>query len=172
GARNLRVLDSGGVGPARFGESFTAATHALDGLLGQASLNRQSVPGSSCGLHRVVWASPATATPLTIYERGGRFVGYQYGVPADLIGLALGPGATLFSARGLTIDDTVAAARRIYGTGFSARVTPGSPNNGEVWQETTAGRLTGTLIPTYYPVRSVSRLALIATITAGQTTCG
>jgi hypothetical protein len=173
GARNLKVLDSSGVGPTQFGESFTAASRAIDSLLGPSSFTQQPVAYSSCGIHRSVWASPATATPLTIYERGGRFVGYQYGVPVDLIGLALGPGATLFTADGLTIGDTVRSAQRIYGPGFSAHVTPGRPNNNEVWQKSGAGgALSGALEPSIYPVRSVTAGALVATITAGQTNCG
>jgi len=173
GARNLKALDSSGVGPTKFGESFTAASRAIDSLLGPLSFTQQPVAESSCGIHRSVWASPATATPLTIYERGGRFVGYQYGVPVDLIGLALGPGATLFTADGLTIGDTVRSAQRIYGPGFSAHVTPGRPNNNEVWQKSGAGgALSGTLEPSIYPVRSVTAGALVATITAGQTNCG
>jgi hypothetical protein len=167
------VLDSSGVGPTQFGESFTAAGRAIDSLLGPSSFTQQPVVDSACGIHRSVWASPATATPLTIYERGGRFVGYQYGVPVDLIGLALGPGATLFTADGLTIGDTVRTAQRIYAPGFSAHVTPGRPNNNEVWQESGAGgALSGTLEPSIYPVRSVTADALVATITAGQTNCG
>jgi hypothetical protein len=114
-----------------------------------------------------VWTSPAVADPLTIYARAGRFVGYQYGAPVSEIGLQRGPGAVLATPRGLTLADTVAVARRLYGTGFTT-----SAAGGGTWSVVgDAGTLHGLVLPIIYPLRVVTNRNPVATIDAGETGC-
>jgi hypothetical protein len=121
-----------------------------------------------CGIdHESVWTSRAVAEPLTIYERQGRFVGYEYGAPVSEIGLMRGPGAVLVTPRGLTLAATVAMARRSYGTNF---VT--SAAGGGTWHARgQGGTLRGLVLPITYPLRVVTARNPIATISAGITGC-
>jgi hypothetical protein len=171
GARALHVLQPRGVGDARIGELFSAATRKLDQLFGPAAVTHVTVPQRGCGVDfESVWTSPAVASRLTIYERRSRLVGYEYSAPVSEIGLVQGPGAVLFSARGLTIANTVQVARRLYGRAFSAHAMSGGPqsNGGGVWRGTEDG---GALQPIEHPMRVVTAANPISTIGAGQTGC-
>jgi hypothetical protein len=173
----LHVLKPNGVGAARLGESFAAATRTINQLLGPAAVTHVAVPQrqGGCGVAtESVWTSPTAADPLELYERSGRFVGYQYGAPLQEIGLQQGPGPVLTTENALTIGATVTAARRRYGQTFRAHAIPGSPNSngGGAWHIAEAGGgFGGALLPSYYPVRAVRPADQIATITAGQADC-
>lgn len=94
GYRVLRVLRPSAIGDARLGQPSPAATWRIQRLLGPPA--DANVPAGGCGIdHESVWSSPAVAQPLTVFERQGRFVGYQYGAPVNKIGLLRGPGAVL-----------------------------------------------------------------------------
>ncbi len=108
----LRVLRPSAIGDARLGQPSPAATWRIQRLLGPPA--DANVPAGGCGIdHESVWSSPAVAQPLTVFERQGRFVGYQYGAPVNEIGLLRGPGAVLATRRGLTLADNVALGKRL-----------------------------------------------------------
>ena len=171
--QTLAELSPGGVGTARIGDSAAPTVLTLDRLLGSRTVTRASVPG--CPEEReIVWTSPAAASPLTIYTRGGRFVGYRYGAPVDQIGLVRGPGDVLTTTQGLNIGETVSQARHLYGNAFTARaVTSGSEaGRAGAWRTSTGkGSFGGAVLPSRYPVKAVAGADRIATITAGTTGC-
>lgn len=168
----LKILRSDGVGPAAIGQTATAAERGLVRLLGARTLTKTRVAGCRQETE-AVWTSPASAYPLTIYERNGRFIGYQYGAPTSETGLVRGPGTLLSTSRGLTLGITVGRARLLYGTAFHARAVRGLHNNGGGrWSVVTGGTtLDGALMPIRYPMRTVTNANPIATIAAGQTGC-
>lgn len=167
GARVLGVLNAHGIGQAQLGQPSESAIAALNSLLGPAAQTNASIGG--CGVdHESVWTSPAVDAPLTIYQHQGRFVGYQYGAPAFEIGRQTGPGATLRTALGLTIGNTIGDARRLYGATVTTRVSHGVGS----WQAMTrTGSIRGSVLPTRYPLRSVNAQNPIITIQAGDTSC-
>jgi hypothetical protein len=162
----LRALEPAALGHARFGQSASTAIQTIEGMLGSPAII--NVPVRDCGIdHESVWNSPTVAEPLAIYERAGRFVGYQYGAPASELGLVREPGAILETSRGLTLDDTVGTARRLYGTGLAT-----SAAHGGVWSAVgDGGTLHGSVLPTTYPLRAVTEKNPVATIGAGETGC-
>jgi hypothetical protein len=167
GTGDLDVLDAGGIAAARLGQPSAQAIAALGSLLGPAA--QTNVPTGGCGIDREsVWTSPAVAEPLTIFQRAGRFIGYRYGAPAFEIGLDTGPGATLRTARGLTISDTIGSARRLYGHRVVTRVSRG---NGSWSAAINGGTIGGAVLPIRYPLTSISSRNPIITIEAGNTGC-
>jgi len=167
GPRILRVLHPSAVGNARLGQDSSTATHTLAQLLGPPA--DANVRTGGCGIdHESVWTSPAVSEPLTIFEHAGRFVGYRYGAPVNEIGLQPGPGAVLATRGGLTLDDTVKVARRIYGTAFTTYASDGDGS----WRTISdGGTLGGSVLPTTYPLRVVTGRNPIATIHVGDTGC-
>jgi hypothetical protein len=164
--RQLRVLRPTGIGGAQLGQSSSNAIQTLERLLGPpAHLN---VRRGDCGIdHETVWASPATANLLTMFQHGGRFAGYRYGAPGPDLALGQGPGAVLATSAGLTINDTVARGMRLYGSGFTT-----SRANGGTWRvRGSGGPLAGNVLPMTYPVRGVKRNDRIANIGVGQVGC-
>lgn len=167
GTGKRSVLTATGVGDARLGQASTAVIASLTKLLGPPADANAAV--ANCGIdHESVWTSPAAADPLTIYQRDGRFVGYQYGAPVSQIGLVRGPGAVLTTDRGLTIGDRFGAAKRLYATGVATHAAAGVGS----WSATTrTGTLKGVVLPNTYPLRSVTAANKLATIGAGDTGC-
>ncbi len=166
GPRVLRTLKPNGIGGTRLGQSAATTVAALARLLGApADTNIQT---GGCGIdHETVWTSPATAEPLTVYERARRFVGYQYGAPVSEIGLAPGPGAVLRTPRGLGLGDPIGSARRLYRTGLTTSVTRASD-----WKAIgDGGTLRGYVLPITYPLHKVTAKNPVATIEAGMTDC-
>jgi hypothetical protein len=162
----LRVLLPGGISGAHFGEASSSAIRTIAGLLGPpAHLN---VKTGTCGIdHETVWASPATANLLTIFQRAGRFVGYRYGAPVQEIALVQGPGAVLATPAGLTLNDTVADGRRLYGSAFTTTAA-----NGTTWRVgSNGGPFSGGVLPLAYPVRGIRPSDRIANIAAGEIGC-
>jgi hypothetical protein len=105
---------------------------------------------------------------LTIYERAGRFVGYRYGSPVSEIGLQRGPGAVLTTPEGLTLAETVASARRQYGSGLH---TAAVDHVGTFRIARDGGTLEGEVLPIRYPLKSVTGRNRIAIVGAGQAGC-
>jgi hypothetical protein len=166
GSRPLAALRSRSVGGARIGEAWRSAENRITRTLGRAADLDVPVPG--CGIkHETVWASPAVADPLTVFERNGRLAGYTYGAPVNEIGLVRGPGAVLETIGGLTIGQTVAQASRLYGQlPTTARRGVGR------WRIAGPGsQLYGQVLPTIYPLRRVTGSNPIATISAGEIGC-
>jgi hypothetical protein len=166
GYRVLRILRPDGVGDARIGQSVDVARAALTRELGPAA--DTAVRARGCGVdHESVWASPAVADPLTLFEHAGRVVGYAYGAPASEIGLQRGPGAVLTTAAGLTIAERIKRVAALYGTALSTEAA-----HGGTWQvRLGSGRLGGTVMPTTYPLRKVTPANPVATIGAGHAGC-
>jgi hypothetical protein len=165
GYRVLRILQPKALGGVRLGESSSTAARTIATLLGPWA--DAHVPVESCGIdHESVWTSPAVALPLTIFERRGRFAGYQYGAPASQSALVPGPGAVLTTPRGLTVADTVGVARRIYGKRFVTSVAQGG-----TWRAMDGGTLRGFVMPIIYPFRKVTAANPVANIEAGVTGC-
>jgi hypothetical protein len=168
----LRVLLPSGIDGAKFGQPSSSAIETIMRLLGPPA--QVDVRTGSCGIdHETVWASPTTANLLTIFQRAGRFVGYQYGVSVERIGLIQGPGAVLATANGLTLNDTVADGRQLYGSAFTTTTTNGGTSQATAnWQVTSnSGRLSGNVLPTTYPVRGITPSDRIANIAAGEIGC-
>lgn len=167
GSRVLRVLQPDSVATARIGEPSETAIQAITQVLGPPA--DANAPTGGCGIdHESVWTSPAVADPLTMFEKAGRFVGYQYGAPVNQIGLQRGPGAVLATPRGLTLDDTIGAARRLYPTGFGTSASRGVGR----WRATgDGGTLYGFVLPTIYPLRAVTDKNPVATVDGGDTGC-
>jgi hypothetical protein len=166
GSPVLRALAPTALGHARLGQSASTAIQTIEGMLGSPA--DTNVPVRDCGIdHESVWNSPTVADPLTIYERAGRFVGYQYGAPASELGLVREPGAILQTSRGLTLDDTVGTARRLYGAGLATTAA-----HGGVWSAAgDGGTLHGSVLPITYPLRVVTDKNPVATVGAGETGC-
>lgn len=124
-----RVLRSGGVGRASFGDRPSTVTRLLDNLLGRPP-NRSFHTMSLCRVDGAIdW--PGLSVDF-VHER---FVGYQYW-PASRAGQP-----DLTTTRGLDVGDPVARARQIYG-----RVFETSAAQGGSWLVPTAhGRLYGYL---------------------------
>ena len=162
----LHALEPQALGDARLGQSASTAIQTLERLLGPPA--DPNLPVRDCGIdHEAAWTSPTVAEPLTIYERAGRFVGYLYGAPTSEIGLVREPGAVLETGRGLTLDDTVGTARRLYGTELAT-----SAAHGGIWSAAgDGGTVHGSVLPTIYPLRVVTDQNPVATIGAGDTGC-
>lgn len=166
GPRTLPVLGPNTLGSARLQQPWQSANRAIDMLLGPPA--DANVVDRGCGIdHETVWTSPEAANPLTVFERHGQFVGYQYGAPVNEIGLQKGPGAVLATARGLTLADTIGVARRLYGSHLMT-----SAASGGTWRATAdGGTLRGAVLPITYPLRTVTAKNPVATIQAGMTGC-
>jgi hypothetical protein len=164
--RPLRVLLPSGISSAQLGQSSSNAIQTIERVLGPpAQLN---VRTGGCGIdHETVWASPTAANLLTIFQHAGRFVGYQYGAPVQDIALIQAPGAALATRSGLTLNDTAARGRRLYGNGFTT-----STASGGTWRATgDHGTLRGYLLPPNAALSVVRGNDPIANIAAGEIGC-
>jgi len=166
GSRTLPLLTPTGIGSARIGQPVAALLATLTARLGKPA--DAPVQASGCGIDaEYAWASPATASPLTIYVAHGRVVGYRYGSPWPNLAIAPGPGATLTTRRGLTLGTTIGVARRRY-RGALHTQAHGSLN----WRlKIAAGTISGQVIPIRYPLRQVTADNPIANIAVGSTGC-
>jgi hypothetical protein len=161
-----RILSATGVAGAAIGEASAKAVQTLTSLIGAPAEN---VSVSGCGIDlETVWSSPSVADPLTLYQRAGRLVGYQYGAPPSQIGLVQGPGAVLATIGGLTLNTHISRARQLYPSGFA---TTSSPNLGRWTLTVGTAKLYGYAIPNYYPAHTVAGNDPVATIDAGNTGC-
>ena len=120
-------LDVRGLGPLRFGAPIARVRHLLGARLGRprtASTSGSSATRVTCGVSgELIWAltGATTSNPrnqtLELFFRRGRLVGYQDGTGSPA-GLVRHPRLALHTARGLTVGDTLAHARALYGRSF------------------------------------------------------
>jgi hypothetical protein len=157
-----KVLAGNGIGAATFGRFREDVIVALTPLLGHARGGYKRVP-AECGVdHTITWPL------LTAYFQNGRFVGYQYGE----LGVNATPrppasGTVLATTRGLTIGDTLARGRRLYGGAFKISAAQG----GSFAITTPHGRLTGYAWTVPRARSVVSPKNLVATVDAGDVGC-
>lgn len=148
------VLSGGGIAGVRFGSLPGAALSALAAAFGPPS--RGPAPASACnhsqvytwnGVDRAPGHSVLEAT-LTVFLSRSALVGYSYGRQGDsarhyaLMDPRTGrvlPRPGLGTARGLTVGDTLADGRRLYGRAF----TPSSAQGGSWSVRVPGGRLAG-----------------------------
>ena len=166
GSRTLQTLTPTGIGSARIGQPIAAATTALTALLGPPA--DVSVRTGGCGIDTEnAWASPATASPLTVYVAHGRFVGYRYGGTWQGLAIAPGPGARLATARGVTLGTSIGTTRNRYPAALQTQ-----PHGSTNWQLTIGtSTLSGQVLPIRYPLHTVTAANQIANIAAGNTGC-
>jgi len=126
-----RLLAGNGIATVRFSQPRALVRAELERLLGRA---HETIPGI-CGFGRSTdWIglninthSDHASAELNLSFKHARFVGYAY--VASHVGLARqDAGIVLASAAGLTLGDTVARARELYGRAFmTTTVRQGTP---------------------------------------------
>jgi hypothetical protein len=137
------VLTADGIGQARFGESHATAVRRIDLALGRRAENPYyaiDFPGID---HGAGWPR------LIAYFHHGRFVGYDYW------------GTRLSTARGLAVGDSVARARKLYGSALRTSLEQG----GAYFVSTSSGTIEGFVHADSPPLAGLSR---ISTIQAGS----
>jgi hypothetical protein len=125
-----RLLEGNGIGSVAFGQPRSTVIAELERLLGPP---HETISGI-CGFGRSTdWiglninSHDVPSAELNLNFKHSRLVGYAYSPNAE------GParqrhGVVLATTRGLTLGDTVARARRLYGRAFiQTRVTQGTP---------------------------------------------
>ena len=126
-----RLLEGNGIGSITFGHTRSAVVVGLERLLGPP---HETIPGI-CGFARSTdWIGlninsreANLSAELNVSFKHSRFVGYAYSANAE------GPaaqrhGVLLATTRGLTLGDTVARARHLYGRAFIHTSAPqGTP---------------------------------------------
>ena len=163
------VLSGDGIGRVRFGASPHAVRTAIDALLGQAGGPYRR--GGSCLVdHQITWWDQWAADgepTFVVYFAQGRLAGYQYGTYRNWIVRGLPDrGPVLATTRGLTIGDTLARGRRLYGRPFRL-----SEAQGGTWLLTTPrGGIDG--YAWGMPKQGdISLQSVVATIDAGNVGC-
>ena len=125
-----RLLEGNGIGSVRLGQTRSAVIAQLERLLGPP---HETIPGI-CGFGRSTdWiglnirSHDVTSSELNLSFRHSRLVGYSYYATAE--GTARqSHGVVLATTRGLTLDDTLARARHLYGRAFAETSVPqGTP---------------------------------------------
>jgi hypothetical protein len=121
-----RLLEGNGIGGVKFGRPRSTVIAELERLLGPP---HETIPGI-CGFGRSTdWiglnlrSQDASSAELNLSFKHSRLVGYAYLANAE------GParqrhGVLLATARGLTLGDTVARARHLYGRAFVETSVP------------------------------------------------
>jgi hypothetical protein len=125
-----RLLEGNGIGSVKLGQPRSAVIAELERLLGPP---HETIPGI-CGFGRSTdWiglsirSHDVPSAELNLSFKRSRFVGYGYSTNAE------GPprqphGVLLATTRGLTLGDTVARARHLYGRAFvDTSVPQGTP---------------------------------------------
>lgn len=160
------VLRPDGVARISFGASPGALRRAIDALVGHRG--GAYARGGSCGLdHEITWsdAGIGSGAALIAYFRHSAFAGYQFG---ELSVAARRPsgGWMLATTRGLSVGDTLARGRRLYGRAFAISTAQGGS-----WSV----RLSGGQLVGYASGRprhgDVSWQSVVATIDAGDVGC-
>lgn len=125
-----RLLEGNGIGGVKFGQPRSTVIAELERLLGP---RHETIPGI-CGFGRSTdWiglnirSQDVSSAELNLSFKHSRLVGYAYATNAE--GPARQRHAVLLAtARGLTLGDTVAHARHLYGRAFVETSVPqGSP---------------------------------------------
>ena len=125
-----RLLEGNGIGSVEFGLPRSTVIVQLERLLGPP---HETIPGI-CGFERSTdWIGlnirrhDVPSAELNLSFKRSRFVGYGYSTNAEG---PVGPphGVLLATTMGLTLGDTVARARRLYGRAFvETSVRQGTP---------------------------------------------
>ena len=163
------VLAGDGIGRVRFGASPHAVRTAIDAMLGQAGGPYRR--GGSCLVnHQITWWdqwAPDGQPSLAVYFAHGRLAGYQYGTYRNwIVRRPPDRGPVLAATRGLTLGDTLALGRRLYGRPFRL-----SEAQGGTWLlATRRGEIDGYAwgMPHH---GDVSLQRVVATIDAGNVGC-
>ncbi len=178
--RISKVLTGDGIGRVRFGQSRVAVIAAVTRLLGPSSTGykRANAVLAECGVdHTMTWPNWAIVSAhgshypldpvLTVWFSHSRFAGYQYGEFRNMPSpRAPSLGTVLTTTRGLTVGDTFARGRKLYGAAFRTSTAQG----GVFLISAPAGRIDGfAWQPPNY--RGVSLESLAATIDAGDVGC-
>ncbi len=178
--RISNVLTGDGIGRVRFEEPRVAVIAAVTRLLGPSSTGytRANAVLAECGVdHTMIWPNWPVASAhgshypldpmLTVWFSHSRFVGYQYGEFRNMPPpRAPSLGTVLATTRGLTIGDTFARGRKLYGAAFRTSTAQG----GVFLISAPAGRIDGfAWQPRTY--RGVGLGSLVATIDAGDVGC-
>jgi hypothetical protein len=182
-----------------FGDSSRVVATKLKRILGTSSSAGAGGGGSTglvrgiCGFdHEIDWAGLAVksrspilengqpvvfAATLDVYFKRGAFVGYNYFQYRTLQRDARDPAAAgprLATTKGLSLSDTLAQARRLYGPALvSFTQLQGTPHNPRLdrttaWKTPTrTGLIDGSLEITP-PQHRVSKQSTIASISAGE----
>jgi hypothetical protein len=125
------LLEGNGIGSVTFGQPRSAVRAELERLLGPA---HQTIPGI-CGFGASTdWIGLNLSSPeanlsaeLNLSFKGSRFVSYAYLSSTDAPARQR-HGLLLATRRGLTLGDTVARARKLYGHAFNQTSVPqGTP---------------------------------------------
>jgi len=150
------VVRANGIGTAYFGQAESAAIRRLEAVLGPP-LGPAPTPSNNCTIDSYLrWPT------MTAYFDRQRFVGYGTG---SLLG---GPGyrdiPNFTTATGLRIGDTLAQARRLYGSSLRTSLAQG----GSWFAATPTGTLAGILTNEVIQRTPAPR---IADITAGSVGC-
>jgi hypothetical protein len=125
-----RLLEGNGIGSLKFGQTRSTVIAELERLLGPP---HETISGI-CGFARSTdWiglnirSHDVPSSELNLSFKHSRLVGYSYYTNAE--GPARQPhGVLLATTRGLTLDDTVAGARHLYGRAFvETSVAQGTP---------------------------------------------
>lgn len=126
-----RLLEGDGIGNVTFGQPRSSVRAELERLLGPA---HETIPGI-CGFGASTdWIGLNLNSPeanlsaeLNLSFKGSRFVGYSYLSSTD-VPARQRHGLLLATRRGLTLEDTVARARELYGHAFNETAVPqGTP---------------------------------------------
>jgi hypothetical protein len=126
-----RLLEGNGIGNITFGRRRAAVRTALERLLGPP---HETIPGI-CGFGpstdwiglNITSHEPNLSAELNLNFKHSRFVGYAYFANAE-VPPGQNPRILLATTGGLTLGDSVARARRLYGRAFHiARVPQGTP---------------------------------------------
>lgn len=119
-ARAAAVLQGDGIAGYRFGAAASAIVPGLQLWTGLSSGAYQQ--GQGCGVQAQIVFTPhylgsLVASRLSLFIRGGRFVGYQYGTEAPAAVDRRQPDRLTTAAR-LGIGDTLTRGQRLYGSSF------------------------------------------------------
>jgi hypothetical protein len=160
-----RILDGDGIGDLKFGQSPSVVAAKLGRLFGPAVGARQIAHGyirAGCGFYWEVWDGVGATSDgrlfvaqLTAWFRNSTFVGYGFGPNNFQTALSSwNEYATrpirLATAKGLTVGDSLARGRRLYGRRYVLTTEmQGTPPNPRllrlpVWSASTPnGRIEG-----------------------------
>lgn len=156
-----RVLRGDGIARARFGGPRAAVLAALAPMLGPPRETART--HGDCGIDQTLnWAGGRLATVFSVFISHGRFVGYQYSGPKQRRS-----ATRLATVGGLMPGDTVARARRIYGTAFKLSFAQG----GSYSVHTADGTLIGYLRVTAPTGAIRNEHNKVGTIAAGDVGC-
>lgn len=140
-----RLFEGNGIGGVRFGQPRAAVTLELERLLGPP---HETIPGI-CGLGPTTdWIGlqvnshdPQITAQLTLIFKHSRFVGYAYQESGERV-MRRHQAFVLATRQGLTLGDTVARARQLYGRAFVETTMPQGTPPSTTLQRLPVGKVT------------------------------